>query len=573
MYRSFSALRWARLYLWGALTLLALAGCLELYAPAPARAAATNLIGNAGFEQGADGWELCGTAELAVAGAPGVTAAMVYAGQRALRLTSSDTNTCGSPVFDPHGAASQEVSIPADAQDVTISFWYSRVGNPIWDLSISLAESGGFGYLDTVYTDNLPGWHLYRYELTLEQLERVRGQTPLLTLASQYTPTTRGAPEADRPGFYIDDVRVVATRERTEEAPRPANLRSDGSAPIVYLDGRMGGIARMEADGSGARLLYRGPTTAFSPAWSSAGDQVAVIEGLLTPEGNTSPTVNPARISRIVAVDARTGVAREVYRTAGLAGSRPSVPTPGNPERSALDVVASSVTWSPDDRQLALALCSTNRAADGTSSDPICWVERVAVATGASLGKLEPGFAPRWSRADHIIYSNEDSYQAKPQGIYEATVSGAQASEHLLVPGLGSQFHPAAFTDRLPAWSPDGTQFVTVRNISGFHYDDQGRYTVHYAIMRFRRGDPLGRQVLLVDQGVAPSNLTWSPDGTLLLYTLYHAQGAEIWWLDMRTGATGRLITGGAAADWRPSITPSPSPLPRRAYLPAVSRN
>jgi Tol biopolymer transport system component len=570
MRRFLSAPRWARCCLRGALALIALAACLDLYAPPQTRAGATNLIGNPGFEQGADGWELCGTAELPTAGAPGVTAAMVYAGSRALRLTYSDTDTCGSPVFDPHGAAAQAVTIPVDAQDVTISFWYSRVGNPIWDLTISLAEPGGFGYLDSVYTDNLPGWHLYRYELTLDQLERVRGRTALLTLASQYSPATRGAPDADGPGFYIDAVRVVATRERTEEAPRPANLRSDGTAPIVYLDGRLGGIARMEADGSGARLLYKGSTPAFSPAWSSAGDRVAVVEGLLTPEGNTSPTVNPARISRIVVVDAGSGAAREVYRTAGLAGNRPSVPTPGNPERPALDIVASSVTWSPDDQQLALALCSTNRAANGTTSDPICWVERVAVATGVSLGRLEPGFAPRWSRANQIIYSNEDSYQAKPQGIYEATVSGGLVSERLLVPGLGSQFRPAAFTDRLPAWSPDGTQFVTVRNISGFHYDDQGRYTVHYAIMRFTRGDPLGRQVLLVDQGVAPSNLTWSPDGTLLLYTLYQERGAEIWWLDMRTGATGRLITGGAAADWRLRAAPGPSPFPHRIYLPIV---
>jgi hypothetical protein len=223
---------------------LALAACLCWPAPAPA-AAAANLIQNSGFEQGAAAWDLCGTAELPTAGAPGITPAMVYSGARALRLTYSDTTSCGSPVFDPHGAAAQLVDIPADAQDVTISFWYSRVGNPIWDLSISLGEPGGYGYLDTVFTDNLPGWHLYRYELTLEQLERVRGGTAQLTLASSYSPATRGAPAADRPGFYIDEVRVVATRERTGESPRPASLRSDGTAPIAYVDAQLGGVALM----------------------------------------------------------------------------------------------------------------------------------------------------------------------------------------------------------------------------------------------------------------------------------------------------------------------------------------
>lgn len=542
-------------------------------APPPAQAAAPNLIGNGGFEQGSSGWALCGSAELPTAGAAGVTPAMVYAGQRALRLTYSEAATCGSPVFDPHGAASQAVRIPAEAQDVTISFWYSRVGNPIWDLSVSLAEPGGYGYLASVFTDNLPGWHLFRYELTLDQLERVRGRTVELTLASAFSPATRGAPAAERPGFYLDEVRVVATRERTEEAPRPADLRRDGRAPIVYLDAQLGGIARMEADGSGARLLYAGATTPFSPAWSSAGDRVAVVEGWLTPEGNTDPGVNPARISKVIVVDATTGAAREVYRSGGLPGARPPIPTPGNPERPALDIVASSVAWSPDDRSLAVSLCASNRAASGATSDPSCWIELVDVASGASRGKLEPGFAPRWSRSNQIIFSNEDSYKASPQGILEADAGGQPPAARLLVPGLGEPFKPAAFTDRLPVWSPDGTQFVTVRNISGFHYDDAGQYTVHYAIMRFTRGDPLGRQILLVDQGSAPGSLTWSPDGALLLYTLYQGQGADLWWLDVRTGATGRLTSTGAAAaaDWRPRPAAS-GPITPRVYLPLLAR-
>lgn len=563
---------WRHALVRGVLVIWAIAACLAGTPPAPTRAAAPNLIDDAGFEQGGAGWELCGSAEVPTAGAAGVTDAMVYSGRRAVRLTYSEEATCGSPVFDPHGAATQALSIPADAEDVTISFWYSRVGNPIWDLSVSLAEPGDFGYLASVFTDNLPGWHLFRYELTLDQLERVRGRTVQLTLASAFSPATRGAPAAERPGFYIDEVRVAAARERTEEAPRPADLRSDGTAPIVYLDARLGGVARMEADGSGARLLYASPTTPLSPAWSSAGDRVAVIEGWLTPEGNADPTVNPARISRVILVDARSGAAREVFRSGGLAGSRPAVPTPGNPERPALDIEASSVVWSPDDRQLAVALCSRNRAANGTSSDPNCWVELVAVATGASQGKLEPGFAPRWSRANRLLYSNEDSYRDKPQGIYEADVGRQPPVERLLVPGLGAQFAPAAFTDRLPAWSPDGTQFVTVRNISGFHYDDSGQYTVHYAIMRFTRGDPLGRQVLLVDQGSAPGSLSWSPDGNLLLYTLYQGAGADIWWLDLRSGATGRLTSGGAAAaaDWRPRTPAGGRPLAPRLYLPLL---
>lgn len=540
-----------------------------VWAPRPA-AAASNLLGNAGFEQGAAGWRLCGAAELPAAGSPGVTPAMVYAGSRGLRLAYDTNDTCGSPVFDPYAAASQLVAIPADAEDVTISFWYSRVGNPVWDLTLSLAEPGGFGYLASVFTDNLPGWHQFRYELTLDQLNAVRGRTVELKLALEYS-VSRGAPDAERPGFYLDDVRVVAGLERTPESPRPPQLAADGSAPIVYLDGQLGGIARMEADGSGRRLLYASTPASLSPAWSSAGDRVAVIQGGLVPEGAVGSTVNRARISKIFVVSAATGAAREVYRTGGLPGERPPAPTPGNPERPALDIEASFVSWSPDDQQIAVSVCSRNRSASGSTSDPICWVERVAVANGASQGKHEPGFAGRWSRANRLIYSNEDSYRADPQGIYEADV-GAQQTR-LLVPGMGSQFKAASFSDRLPAWAPDGQRFATVRNVSGFHYNEAGQYTVHYAIMLFTRGDPLGRQVVLVDRGSEPSALTWSPDGRFILYTLYQGQGADVWWLDTANGATGRLTTTGAAAaaDWRWAGALPFNGAPR-AYLPGVQR-
>jgi hypothetical protein len=540
--------------------------------PARPTYAADNLLENPGFEQNVSGWELCGSAELVNAGSPGITPAMVYADSWAVRLTYSETASCGYPIFDPYGAAAQLVSIPAEAEDVTISFWYSRVGNPVWDLSVNLAEPGAYGgYIASVATNNLPGWHQFRYELTLDQLERVRGRTVQLKLASSYTASPPSVPDAELPGFYIDDVRVVTVRERMAESPRPADLASDGTAPIVYFDAQLGGIARMEADGSGRRLLYANQPSPRSPAWSSAGNGVAVIEDWLTPEGIVDNTVNRAKISRIKIVDAVSGAAHEIYRTAGLPGNSPPIPLPGSPELPALDVVASAVTWSPDDRQIAVSLCARNRTMAGVTGDPSCWVELIEVATGASRAKLEPGFAAHWSRTNRIIYQNDDAYYDTPQGIYEADATSQPPGEHLLVPGMGAKYAPASFTDREPAWSPDGTQFVTVRNVSGFHYDDAGWYTTHYAIMLFTRGDPLGRQILLVDQGGAPGNLTWAPDGNFVLYTLYQGQGADIWWLDVRTGATGRLTTtgGAAGADWRLSAPASGAVRPW-IYLPVV---
>jgi hypothetical protein len=541
-------------------------------APSALRAQVSNLLSNAGFESGASSWSLCGNASIVDTQAAGVNGAMVYAGRRALRLMDTD-NGCGSVIFDPYAAAAQLVSIDSNAPAISISFWYSRVGNPVWPLKVSLAEPGGFGYLTEIDVENLPGWHLFRYEFPDSDVARLRGKTVQLTLASEFSTNTSNLPVVDNPGFYVDNVRLVLGAERTVEAPRPAELASDGTRPIAYLDGGSGGIARINADGSGAQPLYRGATTPYSPVWSSRGDRVVLIEESLSPENTTDVNVNRAFISIIKLVSA-SGAARELLRTSGLAGYHPSVPTPGDPERPALDLTASYAVWSPDDQRIAVALCSSNRSQSGSTSDPICWIELFDSATGASQGKLEPGFAPSWSTANRLLYSNEDAYQAKPTGIYEANPATSPPGEQLLVAGTGSQFRPSFYADRSPSWAPDGTKFATVRKIDGFHRDPNGTIVSHYAIMLFNRNELIGRQILLADQGSEPSYLTWSPDGTFLLYTLFLGGGADIWWLDTRTGATGRLTTNGhsAAASWRlrcPTPTCQDS---SRVYLPYIHR-
>jgi Tol biopolymer transport system component len=543
------------------------------YAPAPLKAQDANLLSNSGFEGGTSSWSLCGNASIVNRQTAGVNASMVYEGRRALRLMDTD-NGCGSVIFDPYAAATQLVSISSNATAITVSFWYSRVGNPVWPLKVSLAEPGGFGYLAEVDVENLPGWHLFRYELPDDDVARVRGKTVQLTLASEFSTNTSNLPVVDNPGFYVDDVRLVLATERTAESPRPAELASDGTRPIVYLDGAFGGIARINADGSGAQPLYRGATTPFSPVWSSHGDRVVVIEESLVPEDSTSVNVNRAFISIIKLVSASGGSSRELLRTSGLPGYRPSVPTPGDPERPALDLTASYAVWSPDDQRIAVALCSTNRYQSGSTSDPICWIELFDATTGVSSGKFEPGFAPSWSSTNRILYSNEDAYQAKAIGIYEANTATNPASEQLLVAGTGSQFHPSFYTDRSPSWAPDGSKFATVRKIDGFHRDANGTMISHYAIMLFDRNELVGRQILLADQGSEPSYLTWSPDGTFVLYTLFLGGGADIWWLDTRTGATGRLTTNGhsAAANWRVRCpTPNCQDSAKR-YLPFIKR-
>jgi hypothetical protein len=73
--------------------------------------------------------------------------------------------------------------------------------------------------------------------------------------------------------------------------------------------------------------------------------------------------------------------------------------------------------WSPDDKALALTICSRNRGINGSTSDSICWVELIDVATGDSLLKIEPAFRPNWSSDNRILFEDTDSYQDRADGI------------------------------------------------------------------------------------------------------------------------------------------------------------
>ena len=74
------------------------------------------------------------------------------------------------------------------------------------------------------------------------------------------------------------------------------------------------------------------------------------------------------------------------------------------------------------------------------------------------------------------------------------------------------------------------------------------------------------RVLLIADHGgisEAIDDFTWSPDGHYVLYTLYEsADAANVWWLDVTTGATGRVTNDGASVsvDWRQGAGGEPGP-------------
>ena len=94
---------------------------------APREALAQELLQNGGFEDGAAPWGGCGGVSVVDRQDAGTTAAMVRTGRYAARIGGLSDGSCGS-VPASQFVIVQPVAIPADATDLTLSFWFSRLG-------------------------------------------------------------------------------------------------------------------------------------------------------------------------------------------------------------------------------------------------------------------------------------------------------------------------------------------------------------------------------------------------------------------------------------------------------------
>lgn len=170
------------------LALLALLPALALPTAAPVRAQAANLLTNGDFENGGNGWQTCGSAAIVDKTKPGVSKAMVSSGRYAARVSYDADSVCGDDsYYDPHGQLAQQISVPDDAEVLTIWFRYSRIGQVGKPLRVTLqTETGLLGRVaETGQVDpgDLSGWNWYRSELSADEIASARGRTVSLTLS------------------------------------------------------------------------------------------------------------------------------------------------------------------------------------------------------------------------------------------------------------------------------------------------------------------------------------------------------------------------------------------------------
>ena len=544
---------------------LSLLVCASLSAGSfvPRAARAQELLQNGGLEEGVAPWSGCGGVSVVDGQDAGTTAAMVHTGRYAARIGGLSDGSCPSlSAF----VMVQPVAIPADATALTLSFWFSRLGpdlapdgNSVADLSVSLSTDPfiGTAFFDVVSHNVLRGWMPFRGNLRSDDLAAFRGQNAYLRFAVHYT----GDSDIT---YFLDDVSLVGADVRTEAAPLPAGLAGDGSRPLVLLqrsaanpDGLT--VVRLDTDGANALPidtgLYSMPRL---PRWSPDGSAITVLDDDVSPHD----AAVPARITRLSVVGPDGSGRREIFATQGLAGTSGSPPfcrppncveTPG----PALDQIIKGVEWSPDGRALAVTVCVHNRYQWGETGDDSCHVELVDATTGAVIrSDLDGWFRPDWSPAGRMLFNGPASYpNYELRGVWEGDPSVTPATQQLILP---APLDLLVDGDRLPTWAPDGRHFVTARQIAGSRFDANGFAVRTEAVVLHDREDLEHPRVLVIaDQGGisgAIDDFTWSPDGRWVLYGLYEsADAANVWWLDVTTGATGRVTNDGASVsvDWR----------------------
>ncbi len=572
----------------------------------------TNIVSNGNFEDGAENWTICGGSAVVEKGTTGVLDTNIQQGNNSLRLGNPTTEPCIDEFFFPRQIAYQQISVPADVEALTLSFWYTRRGSFLDDVSSFEVSGELLVYLMTdpfegilsspidmtvaeVTRFDQRGWHYFRHSLDAEELTELRSglaenDTLYIVIGMSGFLEDEVYQSGEKHAYYIDSVELVTENIVTEESPLPADLAAIDDQPIILtkydpnhpnpVGDNSFSIFRMNPDGSDAVPIYPGQLAVPSfPTWSNDGQRIAAEDRIVS---NPLNIYSSGLISALSTFNPDGSTVEEIFRTIGGGGNL----DPSLPPELQLPNVHSRITgieWSPDDSQIVVTTCFMVQGTFGFS-DETCKLQFRDSTTGEIDKEIESGFRVDWNNKDQLLFGTTAFGELVP-GIYEIDLNqNNEDSPTLLVRNWSNDipFHG----DSSPSWAPDNRHFAISREVPGTYRDGEGSLRSKNAIVLFDREQlPTEHEqpefLLLVDHGELLGNLVWSPDGKYLLYNLFTYSEdktfADVWWLEVETGKTGKLTNDGlsAGASWRPAgggaITP-PAVLNQRIYLPLLVR-
>ncbi|MEM8859011.1 MAG: hypothetical protein AAGD96_11860 [Chloroflexota bacterium] len=573
----------------------------------------TNLISNGNFESGNNSWAICGGGEVITKGNPAVLDKNIHQGESSLRLGNPTGTRCTNEIFGPYQMAYQQIAIPADVEALTVSFWYTRRGTFFdggstfeysGDLNIGLATEPLEGLtsfpvwisVEEITPFDQRGWHLFRQSLDADDLAELRsglGQNSTVYLTIQMSGVHEDPvfQNGEQIAYYIDSVEVVMENVTTQSAPLPADLANITDQPIVLtkydpnhpspVNDNSFSVFRVNPDGSNAVPIYPGLLASpIFPTWSNDGTKIAAVDNTVSDPLNIFSSGN---ISAFSTFNPDGNNLTEVFRTFGGGGNLdPSLP----PEQQLPNIHSriTGVEWSPDSGQVVATVCFRSQGNVGFS-DETCELQFRNSTSGDVESRINSGFRVDWNSNNQLLFGTTAFGELVP-GIYEIDLNqnnGDSPTQLIRTWENEIPFHG----DGSPSWAPNNETFAIVRDLPGTYRKGDGSLHGKQSIVLYDRTTLPAEQddpefILLVDHGELLGNLTWSPEGKYLLYTLFNktADGTttgDVWWLDVTTGETGNMTNDSVSlgASWRPagsSIIAPPAILNQRTYLPLVIR-
>ena len=498
-----------------------------------------NLISNGDFESD-EAWINCG-------GARYEPRDLATSGNRVLMLDSRSACEAGAD-RDIVAATTQQIDLPGGFSDVlTISFQVRAEGvvpSLAFDLYLgnavgeSLQLFGGYRITSiTQEADEAPGWNLITLLVTRAQIEREIEASPLF-LTFQF----RSSAEVAATTIYLDDVRVTdGFRGTTQAAPMPDALRNyAGDSRILFykLTTEERAVASMRPNGDDMVVYEQIPAATVEglARWFNES-QITLSQKKFNPALPDDPSIQPGGSTDVIRYNLANGNEELVYQTIGEPGKFLFQDALEN--KAAFDFEVRRTVWDAERNRGALSVCGRNRSPQfELNSDDLCKLFIIDATTNEIINDEVNGFAPEWSASGRLAYYYADK-------IYTASLSGTRLNPTVVYEG----------PNLLQAldWSPDETQLVIAELGSGsavINGEIENIYTIK--ILDLATGQ--AENLLRVDHGSLIANLSWSPDGEFVIYSLnVDGGGAQVWWLEVATGQTGPITNtiSGYAGTWQ----------------------